>query len=293
MSKNRTLVFALLVTFSAQVAAIDRLSLEVVCELAEHRYQQTLTSDEIKQVESSCASEVAELLGERISFFEFVAGVERDNKLEIRIGKNKQEADSSAFRPVNFEIEVSGINVMEQGEPVIWNFRSVAEFLDLPSATTFADAIAVRFTERLENNEEQLVRGQLGRLLIAGSAFPMPAEQSWLLPFSREELGIADNSEFKIKAALVFPSSEEHFTYNVVLFGDFASATGVPSDFHNKVKALHLGDDKLAQEASIKRLTTADDVRVEYVLISHYVQMSEPDHTSPGNLTLTVAGDGQ
>jgi len=91
----------------------------------------------------------------------------------------------------------------------------------------------------------------------------------------------------------VFPSSEEHFTYNVVLFGDFASATGVPSDFHNKVKALHLGDDKLAQEASIKRLTTADDVRVEYVLISHYVQMSEPDHTSPGNLTLTVAGDGQ
>ena len=293
MSKNWTLVFVLLAIFSAQVAAIDRLPVEVTCQLAEHRYRINLTDDEIKQIETDCASEVAGLLGERISFLDFVAGEERNNKLGIRIGKNKQEADPNAIRPVNFEIEVNGSNVMQRGEPVIWNFRSVAEYLQVPSAATFADAIAVRFVETLESNEEQLVRGQLGRLVIADSAFPMPTEQSWLLPFSREERGIADNSEFKIKAALVFPSSEEHFTYKVVLFGDFKSATDVPAKFHNKVKALHLGDDKLAQEASIQRLTMADGVRVEYVVISRYVPMSEPNRTSPSNLTLTQQGGEQ
>ena len=293
MSKTWTLVFMLLATFSTPITAIERLSLEVTCRLAEHRYRINLTDGEIKQIEADCATETAGLLGKKIGFLSFVAGEERDNKLVIRIGKNKQEADPNAIRPVNFEIEVDGSNVMEQGEPVIWNFRSVAEYLQVPSAATFADAVAVRFGERLESNEDQLVRGQLGRLVIAGTAFPMPTEQSWLLPFSRDELGIADNSEFKIKAALVFPSSEERFTYNVILFGDFASASDVPSEFHNKAKALHLSDDKLTQAASIQRLTTADGVRVEYVAISHYVPMSAPNRTSPSDLTLTQQGDGQ
>jgi hypothetical protein len=293
MSKRITLFFVLLVVCSTPLTAIERLSLQVVCHLAEHRFRINLTDAEAAQIEAACAGEVAGLLENKISFLNFVADEERSNRLVIRIGKTSQEADPNAFRAVNFEIEVSGDNVIEQGEPVIWEFRSVAEYLDVPSAATFADAIAVRFSEILENSEEQLVRGQLGRLEIAGSAFPMPTEQSWLLPFSREELGFADDSEFKIKAALVFPSSEEHFTYHVVLFGDFSSATDVPSEFHNKVKALHLRDDKLAQGASIQRLTKADDVRVEFVMISHYVPISRPDRTSPSGLAQTQAGGGE
>ncbi len=293
MSIRITLFIVLLVFCSTPLAAIERLSLQVACHLAEHRFRINLTDDEAAQIEANCAGEVAGLLKNRISFLNFVAGEERDNKLAIRIGKTSQEANPNAIRAVNFEIEVTGTNVIERGVSVIWEFRSVDEYLDVPSATTFADAITVRFREILENSEEQLVRGQLGRLGIAGSAFPMPTEQSWLLPFSREELGFADDSEFKIKAALVFPSSEERFTYHVILFGDFASADDVPSEFHNKVKALHLRDDKLEKAASIQRLTKASDVRVEFVMISRYVPISRPDRTSPSGLIQIQAGGGE
>jgi hypothetical protein len=294
MSKKRlALSFILLVVCSTPLTAIERLSLQVVCHLAEHRFRINLTDDEAAQIEAACASDVAGLLGKKISFLNFVGGEERSNRLVIRIGKTSQEADPNAFRAVNFEIEVTGDSVIQPGKPLIWEFRGVAEYLDVPSAATFADAIAVRFSEILENNGEQLVGGQLGRLQIAGSAFPLPSEQSWLLPFAREELGFADDSEFKIKAALIFPGSEERFTYQVVLFGDFASATNVPSEFHNKVKALHLGDDKLAQAASIQRLGKANEVRVEFVMISRYVPISRPERTSPSSLTQLQAGSGE
>ena len=293
MSKHQALFLVLLVVCSTPLTAIERLSLQVVCHLAEHRFRINLTGDEAAQIEAACAEDVAGLLDRKISFLNFVAGEERSNRLIIRIGKTSQEADPNAFRAVNFEIEVAGDNVIEPGKPVIWEFRGVAEYLDVPSAATFADAIAVRFSERLENSGEQLVGGQLGRLQIAGSAFPIPTEQSWLLPFAREELGFAYDSEFKIKAALIFPNSEEHFTYQVVLFGDFASATDVPAEFHYKVKALHLGDDKLTQEASIQRLSKANEVRVEFVMISRYVPISRPGRTSPSALTQLQAGSGE
>jgi hypothetical protein len=269
---------------------VERLSLQVVCHLAEHRFRVNLTEDQASQIENDCASELASLLNDKISFLEFVAGGSQANQLEIRIGKTSQEANPNAIRAVNFEVEVTGENVVEQGEPVRWEFRSLAEYLDVPAANTFADAIAMRFARNLETGEDQLVRDQLGRLVIAGSAFPLPADQSWLLPFSREELGIADDSEFLIKAALVFPSSEEHFIYHVILFGDFATSADVPSEFYNKVKALHMGDDKLSQLASIQRLIKATDVRVEYVMISHYVPISRPDRTAPSGLVLGSGG---
>ncbi len=287
------LLSATLATYSATPAALERLTLQVTCNLAEHRYRLDLTDDEIEQIETDCATGVAGLLGQKIGFLDFVAGEPRNNRLEIRIGKTSQEADSSAIRAVNFEIEVSGDNVTNPGKPVIWSFRSVDEYLDVPAAMTFADAITIRFGELLEHGEAQLVRDQLGRLAIAGSAFPMPTDQSWLLPFSREELGIDDNSEFRIKAALVFPSSEERFTYHVILFGDFASASHVPAEFHHKVKALHLRDDKLEDQAeSIQRLRRASDVRVEYVSISRYVPAILPERTSPSDLAGSQAGGG-
>jgi hypothetical protein len=293
MKKCITLVVALITICSFQAAAIERRSLEVTCQLAEHRYLLNLTAAQISQIETSCANEISSLLNKKIGFLDIVAGVNQDNKLQIKIGKTSAEADPGAFRAVNFEIEIQGENVIELGDQTIWEFRSVDEYFDVPSADTFADAIAVGFKENLEIHEEQLVEEQLGRLVIAGSAFPIPQEQSWLLPFSREELGIADDSKFKIKAALAFPNSEEHFVYYVILFGDFDTATGVPSEFHHKVKALHLRDDKLEQEPSLQRLTRADNVKVEYVLISRYVPIVRPERTSPSGLASSQAGGVQ
>lgn len=293
MKKRLTFIFVLVTICSFQASAIERRTLEVSCNLAEHRYLQNLTDPQISQIETACASEVASLLAEKIGFLDFVAGQNQDNKLEIKIGKTKQEADPDAFRAVNFEILIDGPNVIESGNATIWEFRSVDEYFDVPSADTFADAIELGFGENLANQGELLVEEQLGRLEIAGSAFPMPQDQSWLLPFSREELGIADDSRFKIKAALAFPSSKEHFTYYVVLFGDFEAANGVPAEFHHKVKALHLRDDKLEQAPSLQRLTSANNVTVEYVMISRYVPIARPERTSPSGLVSGQAGGEQ
>ena len=286
----RSLVLLSLCWFATNALAIERLTLQVVCELAEQRYRDSLTVEEIGQIEADCAQRLANLLATRIGFLDFVSGSSKPNQLIVRLGKTAQEADPGEIRAVNFDIAVKGSDVQEKGEPVFWNFRSIAEYLQVPAPDTFADAITVRFGEELVKNDTQLVQNQLSRLMIADSAFPIPRQQSWLLPFSRDELKTADDSTFKIKAALIFPTSEERFTYEVVLFGDFAAAPDVPEAFHHKVKALHLGDDKLPQAASIERLKTADDVRILHVFVSRYVPPSAPTRTSPSNLAFDGPG---
>lgn len=266
--------------------SFERLSIEVVCQLAEHRYRLGLTTDQIVGIESDCGRRLAELLAQRVRFLEFTSGAARDNRMVVRIGKSASEAHPRGFRPVDMEIFVQGSDAAPGGEPVVWNFRTLDEHLQMPSAASFADAIALRFADELQRNEGHLVEAQLSRLRIAESAFPLPEDQSWLLPFESGDLGIADDSLLQIKAELQTPSSNERFTYTVALFGNFSTGAGVPPEFHNKLKALHLRDDKLAQEDSIERLQAAEKVDVIYVVVSRYVRAIEPNRTSPSELDL-------
>ena len=268
----------------ASTLSAEKLAVEVVCQLAEHRYLLNLTDQQKSTIEAECSSHLAALLTDRIRFLDFTSGVPQGNQLVVRIGKTATEADPDAFRDIFMDISVRGDNVTRTGEAVMWMFRRVDEFMKVPPPDGFADAIAERFADGLHKNEPHLVKAQLAHLTIAESAFPMPTDQSWLLPFERGELGIADDSQFSIKAELRTQTSTERFTYDVAVFGDFTSATGVPPEFHNKVKALHLRDDKLAQEASIRRLQSADDVDVLHVSVTRYLPAVELERTSPSGL---------
>jgi hypothetical protein len=266
--------------------SFERVSVEVMCEIAEHRYRLGLTAAQIADIETDCGRQLAQLLAQRVRFLDFTSGAAHRNQMVIRVGKSAAEADPGAFRPIEMRVSVRGDDVAPGGEPVIWVFRTLDEYLEVPSADSFADSIALRFADELLENEAHLVQAQLSRLRIAESAFPMPGDQSWLLPFARGELGIADDSLFQIRAELETSSSSERFTYTVALFGDFSAAAGVPPEFHHKLKALHLRDDKLEQEASILRLQAAEKVDVLYVAVSRYVPAIEPVRTSPSELDL-------
>ena len=289
MNKRLFLLLILCASYPIQPAAIERLSLQVVCEIAEERYRRNLTAPEIAAIERHCADAVAVLLGSRIGFVDFVADEARDNRFIVKLGKTRDEADPNAIREVKFELRVSGPLARERGREVSWKFRGLAESLNAIAPDTFADEITLRFAEALANGERQLVQDQLGRLVIADSAYPMPEDSSWVLPFSREDLRLAHNSEFRINAALVFPSSEEQYTYLVVLIGDFAEASHVPPEFHHKGKALHQGDDQNSREASIARLERASEVQVRHVTISHYEQPLDVAPTAPSELDLEGA----
>ncbi len=284
MKRNQFYTLVLLALLTTQARAIDRLSVEVVCQLAEERYRLGLTAGQIAQIETDSSRQLAELLGSKFKFLRFVSGTSGDNQLIMRIGKSEQEADS--FRAVNVETWVQGDNVTERGKTVTWTFRTVDDYLKVPTAEAFADDIALRFADELENIKAHLVQAQLGSLMIADSAFPMPQDKSWVLPFTRDELGVGYNSKFKIKTTLQVAAGTERFIYEVELFGDFRTATGVPPVFHNKVKALHLRDDKLTRAESLERLANADEVKVLHVTVSHYVPMSAPDRTAPSGLEL-------
>jgi hypothetical protein len=275
-----------LVAIPTAGVAVETTSVQVTCELAEARYLLGIPPADIVTAEADCAARLAELLNTRFAFLDFVAVENRDNKLLVRIGKSKDEVDAGAIRDVNMEISVDGPGVKESGRQVSWLFRSKEEFFYTPAADTFGDAVAVRLGEGLQNNSAQLVEDQLGRLEIANSAWALPDDKSWLLPFSRGELSLADNSTFKIKAKLITPPSIERFTYSVELFGEFASAADVPLEFHNTVKALHLRDDKLEQAESIERLKNAQEVEVMHIVVSRYVKANEPDRATPTTLEL-------
>lgn len=275
-----------LVAISGASIAVETTSVQVTCELAEARYRFGMPAADIATAEAGCAARLAELLNIRFAFLEFVAGENRDNKLLVRIGKSAVEVSPDAIRDVDMQISVDGPNVKEAGKEVSWTFRGKQSFFYTPAADSFGDDVVVEFAAGLQENATQLVQDQLGRLEIANSAHALPDDKSWLLPFSRGELGLADNSTFKIKAKLITPPSEERFTYSVELFGDFASAADVPAEFHNSVKALHLRDDRLEQAESIERLKNAQDVEVMYIVVSRYVKADEPDRATPTSLDL-------
>lgn len=283
--RHRILVTLLILGLHAAPAnPAPRVNVEVICELAEHRYRIGLTDQQAGMIESDCARQLAALLSERIAFLDFTAGSPQGNQLVVRVGKSAAEADPDAFRAVTMDVALQGDDVTEGGNPVTWTFRTLDEYLKVPPPGSFADAIVQRFGDELQQNEAHLVKAQLARLAIAESAFPMPLDQSWLLPFARGELGVADDSEFSIKAELQTPTSRERFTYSVALIGDFTSANDVPAEFHNKVKALHLGDDRLPQVPSIQRLQSADSVIVLHVSVTRYVPAAKPGHTTPSAL---------
>jgi hypothetical protein len=287
----RPLVLVSLVLLTSAANSIDRLSVEVVCQLAEQRYRLALSGAKVSEIEKNCGQQLAEVLGKKFGFLLFVSGEDRDDQLIIRIGKSAQEADPSEFRAVDAEMWVEGSNVSGRGEVVTWTFQKLEDYLRVPAADSFAAAITERFAAEFENIEAHFVRAQLANLGIANTAHPMPGDGSWLLPFTREELGVGYDSVFKIEAILTVAAGTERFDYEVELFGDFNTAVDVPQVYHHKVKALHLRDDKLSREESLERLANAETVAVRHVSVTHYVPINALGRTSPSGLD--QSGDGQ
>lgn len=272
--------------WAAPSLALEKLRVQVTCELAEPRYRDTLTAPQLRSIEADCAERLAVQLDARIGFLEFTPAAAQGNELRIRIGNSSPDAAANPFHPVNFEIEATGPNATGRGAAVSWTFRALEEHLERIPAESFADTIDLRFRAELRQKEAELVREQLSHFSIANTAYPMPLEKSWLLPFAREELGIADDSHLTIRAELEMPASRERFTYTVELFGDFTAAADVPATFHNKVKALHLHDDRLPLDASVARLAAASNVVVLQVSVSRYFPVVEAERTSPTELVV-------
>jgi hypothetical protein len=255
---------------------IDRVTLGVVCQLVEKRYLQNLRDEEVAAIEKACAERLSRELDATLAFLHFVADSNQVNRLVVRLGK-----DDSVVRPVDFAVWVEGNTVQGDAEPVIWPFRTVDEWLQIPTAEAFPDEIQLQFTDALRKNADSLVNLQLSRVAIADSAVPLPDDQSWRMPFTREELTTQDDSEFGIKARLDMPdASQERYVYDVKLKGDFS----------NGAKVLHLRDDTFSLVESLERLRRAENIEVIYVVVKHYVPLQLPAATLPTDLVLDNQG---
>jgi hypothetical protein len=255
---------------------IDRVTLGVVCQLVEKRYLQNLRDEEVAAIEKACAERLSRELDATLAFLHFVADSNQVNRLVVRLGK-----DDSVVRPVDFAVWVEGNTVQGDAEPVIWPFRTVDEWLQIPTAEAFPDEIQLQFTDALRKNADSLVNLQLSRVAIADSAVPLPDDQSWRMPFTREELTTQDDSEFGIKARLDMPDdSQERYVYDVKLKGDFS----------NGAKVLHLRDDTFSLVESLERLRRAENIEVIYVVVKHYVPLQLPAATLPTDLVLDNQG---
>jgi hypothetical protein len=251
---------------------IDRVTLGVVCQLVEKRYLQNLRGEQVAAIERACAERLSRELDATLAFLHFVADRNHVNRLVVRLGK-----DDSVVRPVDFAVWVEGNTVQGNVEPVIWPFRTVDEWLQIPTAEAFPDEIQLQFTDALRKNADSLVNLQLSRVAIADSAVPLPDDQSWRMPFTREELTTQDDSEFGIKARLDMPDdSQERYVYDVKLKGDFS----------NGAKVLHLRDDTFSLVESLQRLRRAENIEVIYVVVKHYVPLQLPAATLPTDLVL-------
>ena len=256
--------------------SLDRVTLGVVCQLVETRYLQTLRSAEIENIEKACAERLAGELDTEMAFLDFEPDSNHSNRLLVRLGK-----DDTAVRAVEFAVWVEGDAVQGKAEPVLWPFRTVGEWLQIPTAEAFPDEILLQFATALRKNLDVLVNLQLSRVVIADSAVPIPQDRSWRMPFTREELSTEDDSQFSIKARLEMPDdSQERYVYYVKLKGDFSDGA----------KVLHLGDDTFTLQDSLERLIQARNIEVIYVVVKHYVPLQLPDTTLPTDLVLDNQG---
>jgi hypothetical protein len=268
-------VISLLICMPA--LGMERVTLGVVCQLEEKRYLQNLRDVELAAIETACAERLSTALNNSLSFLNFSPDNNHRQRLVIKLGKN-----DSAVRAVDFALSVEGDTVQGAADPVIWPFRTVEDWLKIPTAATFPDEIQIQFAASLNADSDRLVSTQLSRVAIADSAIPLPDDESWRMPFTRAQLKTQDDSQFGIKARLDMPDdSQERYVYNVKLKGDFSDGA----------KVLHLRDDTFTLQPSLDRLRRAEKIEVIYVVVTHYVPLQLPDTILPTDLQLD-AGEG-
>lgn len=204
---NLIFVILLMAAFPAVVFSGERPSLKVEFRLEQEDYRD-FYMDEIEYIENQAGDRIGEALQDQFGFFRFTSSYASDS-LVIALDNKEGSGSSSAMQEVGFRITAEGAHVSEYIEPVYWTYRDKSMYnFTLPrEADNFTEDIVLAFNAGLSGKTDAVVDNVLSKIAIAEDALPKWNRRisiwCWVLPFTREDLQIALESQFRIVAQFI------------------------------------------------------------------------------------------
>lgn len=280
-------VLFLMLPVAGWAQVIAKPAVQVVFEIREPTYRQRFADVQIPQIESTAASEVARSLGTR---FEFLTFATTTQPWQLLVGLGNASGMGPRDVALHVDLAFEGESLLGEDEPFALPFRRDEQWL-----TSLGDAqgralvaeIQTALTAALRSQADPLVDRVLGRIRLASVAHLSISahDVGWILPFSKAELALDDDSRFVLRARIELPDQVLTPEQPLRASGETSATGSVPPEFRLKIRA-RLTDAEQAEE--LRRAVSAQALELRMARYRH-LRPSSVGMTSP--LEITAGAD--
>jgi len=235
----RTLVLVTIgvVCFTGKMFA-QKPSLEVHFKCDEPVYCSKFNAADHDKLRRYLAKELIDDLGKRFRCFQFV---ERGGSYRLVIELNRRERSPllTEYDEVVFWISLTRKDGYPISGEIDWTFRPKEEYnLAIGDLEVFRMRLCLKLIGYLKSADERakLTETLFGGIQVADRAFPIPGTSEWAMPFDSNESGIADGSQFQVKAHYLEEVGIKPRIYEVLASGTTKEESDdIPVDYRAKI----------------------------------------------------------
>jgi len=152
---------------------------------------------------------------------------------------------------------------------VVWIFRPKEAYdLSIGDWRNFQTQLCLSLAGHLRDRSkvEDLVEKVFSKIRLADSAFHIPTTLDWAMPFSREETGLAEGSQFQVTTQYADAYGNKSLPYRVEASGATDKSEAIPLLYREKIRC----------ETKYPPRQWPNDIKVEAVFLTKYVPPAEP-----------------
>jgi hypothetical protein len=277
-------LFSLMIVFflfsGTEASADEKPKINVRFNMGEGGYRDTFLPDEITQIQTRVSKSLEPMLNSRFGFIRFT-GKDIPDKLEVTLDKRRDIVVAGAIIEVGFYFEISGPRVVAMPKPVYFMFRSPeTHALISPTVEGFIRELQLALNSYLDSHENELIGKLFSKVVLSEEAHIIPQQYWWILPFSRDQLGLDIFSKFSIENKYQHPSGPfipRIYTVKVIEFAP--SIHGLPPRFRTGLLT-----EAIPEQPDLEDVQQFQDMRTTKVFIDEYIRGIAPvvESTQPG-----------
>ncbi|MCK5051577.1 MAG: hypothetical protein KAS53_07600 [Candidatus Cloacimonetes bacterium] len=200
----RFFLIILILMFVLTASAKEKPLLSVKFKITERNYQDYFR-DQIQRIEEEATKKIITALRDYYVFLNLTENESADS-LIITLHNRQEATHLSQLREVGFFVTIRGTHISGEIDPVYWKFRPMEEYnRPLGTVSGFIREVTLAFTNNLSERKDMLVERLFSKIIIANNPLSIRDHLIWILPFSKEDLGINDFSQFLIEVGFREP----------------------------------------------------------------------------------------
>ncbi len=151
-------------------------------------------------LESTIQQQLCPVFENYLSFIDFSPSA-TDDQLIISLHNNfKDNEDFTTPKDLVFFFDFSGPNVKKDIPPLHWPFQKKSSYGEQPFNTQdFAASVVSIIEFNLQSNYEMMVETIFSKFILTSDAHMISDLKGWALPFTSNNLGIGNGTEFSIE----------------------------------------------------------------------------------------------